>query len=133
MAKQTVRKKRASGKGKREPARRVHMTPGKRHAVTFDSRIHRNYTWISGLIVVVLLLLIVWGVRSASDRIRQENAAYETQIEVLEDQLAEQEERRAQLEYRSVFITTKQFIEEFAREKLGLIYEDELIFRPEDE
>ena len=41
-------------------------------------------------------------------------------------------ERKEELQTRSIYVTTKQFIEEFAREKLGLVYEDELIFRAND-
>ena len=44
----------------------------------------------------------------------------------------EQKQRKEDLQTRSIYITTKQFVEEFAREKLGLVFEDEIIFRPED-
>jgi cell division protein DivIC len=57
---------------------------------------------------------------------------YDEQIALLENQLDEQAQRRDELQTRSIYVTTKQFIEEFAREKLGLVYEDELIFRPQD-
>ena len=53
-------------------------------------------------------------------------------IPLLENQHDEQAQRRDELQTRSIYVTTKQFIEEFAREKLGLVYEDELIFRPQD-
>ena len=47
-------------------------------------------------------------------------------------QIDEQNKRKEELQTRSIYVTTKQFIEEFAREKLGLVYEDELIFRAND-
>lgn len=77
------------------------------------------------------MVIICVAMGSASKRVKERNAAYDKQIEVLSNKIEDQEERRTQLDYRSVFITTKQFVEEFAREKLGLIFDDELIFRPE--
>ena len=60
------------------------------------------------------------------------NAAYDKQIAALTQQIDEQNKRKEELQTRSIYVTTKQFIEEFAREKLGLVYEDELIFRAND-
>lgn len=104
------------------------------HAVVIQNRrIAHNYTWLAGLAVIVLMVVICFAVNSASGRLEDKNAAYDKQIEALNEQLAEQKQRREELDTRSIYVTTKQFIEEFAREKLGLVYEDELIFRPQDE
>lgn len=104
-----------------------------RHAVVIqDRRIVHNYTWLAGLAVIVLMGVICSVVNKASDKLEDKNEAYEQQIEALDNQIAEQKQRREDLQTRSIYITTKQFIEEFAREKLGLVFEDEIIFRPED-
>lgn len=106
----------------------------RQHAVIIQNRrIAHNYTWLAGLAVIVLMVVICFAVNSASGRLEDKNAAYDKQIEALNEQLAEQKQRREELDTRSIYVTTKQFIEEFAREKLGLVYEDELIFRPQDE
>ena len=68
----------------------------------------------------------------AAGRLENKNTAYDEQIQLLEGQLDEQSKRKDDLQTRSIYVTTKQFIEEFAREKLGLVYDDELIFRPQD-
>lgn len=105
-----------------------------RHAVVMqDHRITRNYTWLAGFVVILLMGIICSAVYKASEQAEEKNASYDAQIAALNMQLEEQEQRREELEYRSVYITTKQFIEEFAKEKLGLVYDDELIFRPEEE
>ena len=67
-----------------------------------------------------------------SGKLEDKNNLYDKQIAELDVQIADQNERRDELNTRSVYVTTKQFIEEFAREKLGLVYEDELIFRAND-
>lgn len=105
-----------------------------RHAVVFrNQHIAHNYTWLAGLAVIILMFVICFAVNRASERLEDKNAVYDKQIEVLNEQIAQQEQRKAELETRSIYVTTKQFIEEFAREKLGLVYEDELILRPKDE
>ena len=104
-----------------------------RHAVVIkDGRIVRNYTWLAGFVVIILMGIICSAVNKASDKLEDKNEVYEQQIEALDNQIAEQKKRREDLQTRSIYITTKQFVEDFAREKLGLVFEDEIIFRPED-
>lgn len=95
-----------------------------------ENRIKHNYTWIAGFIAILLMVIICVAMRSASNHVEDKISAYDRQIEMLSNKIEDQEERKSELEYKSIFITTKQFIEEFAREKLGLVFEDELIFRP---
>lgn len=97
-----------------------------------DGRIVRNYTWLAGFVVIILMGIICSAVNKASDKLEDKNEVYEQQIEALDNQIAEQKRRREDLQTRSIYITTKQFVEDFAREKLGLVFEDEIIFRPED-
>ncbi len=87
---------------------------------------------VTVFVVIILVAVICGAVGTATKAIKKKNAEYDEQIAILTQQLEDEAERRVELEYHSVYITTKQFIEEFAREKLGLVFEDELIFRPED-
>ena len=115
--------------------RNVKRRKGKygRHVVVMrNRRISHNYTWLAGLAVVALMLVICFVVGRSSGKLDDKNNLYDKQIAELDVQIADQNERRDELNTRSVYVTTKQFIEEFAREKLGLVYEDELIFRAND-
>lgn len=104
-----------------------------RHAVVVrNHKIAHNYTWLAGFAVIILMVIICFAVNRAAGRLEDKNTAYDEQIQLLEGQLDEQSKRKDDLQTRSIYVTTKQFIEEFAREKLGLVYEDELIFRPQD-
>ena len=104
-----------------------------RHVVVMRSRrISHNYTWLAGLAVIALMLVICFVVGRSSGKLEDKNNLYDKQIAELDVQIADQNQRRDELNTRSVYVTTKQFIEEFAREKLGLVYEDELIFRAND-
>lgn len=115
--------------------RNVKRRKGKygRHVVVMrNGRISHNYTWLAGLAVVALMLVICFVVGRSSGKLEDKNNLYDKQIAELDVQIADQNERRDELNTLSVYVTTKQFIEEFAREKLGLVYEDELIFRAND-
>lgn len=115
--------------------RNVKRRKGKygRHVVVMrNGRISHNYTWLAGLAVVALMLVICFVVGRSSGKFEDKNNLYDKQIAELDVQIADQNERRDELNTLSVYVTTKQFIEEFAREKLGLVYEDELIFRAND-
>lgn len=104
-----------------------------RHAVVVrNRRIAHNYTWLAGFAVIILMVIICFAVNRAAVRLEDKNAVYDAQIAQLENQISEQAQRTDDLQTRSIYVTTKQFIEEFAREKLGLVYKDELIFRPQD-
>ena len=48
----------------------------------------------------------------------------------LEQQLEDEEERAGQLEERKIYVKTKKYVEEVAK-SLGLVYPDELIYRPD--
>ena len=43
-----------------------------------------------------------------------------------------EKQRQEELEEKSVYVQTKDYIEQIAREKLGLINPDETIIRPEN-
>ena len=98
---------------------------------TREGKIKRNYTWLAGLVAIILMGIICFTVDRASARVQEKNNSYDQKIEALEQKIKEQDERKAELDYRSLYVTTKQFAVEFAREKLGLIFEDEIIFRQE--
>ncbi len=124
MAKENVRR------------RNVRRKSGKysRHVVVMRrGKISRNYTWLAGLAVFALMLVICFVVGRSSGKLEDKNAVYDKQIAELNVQIDNQNKRKEELQTRSIYVTTKQFIEEFAREKLGLVYKDELIFRANDD
>lgn len=48
----------------------------------------------------------------------------------LSQQIAEQESRSDSLDEYKKYVKTKKYVEEIAKEKFGLIYPDELVFKP---
>ena len=117
---------------KQKSVMRKNRKYGKYVVVMQNRLISHNYTWLAGVAAIMLMVIICLVVSKSSGRLTDKNAAYDKQIAALTQQIDEQNKRKEELQTRSIYVTTKQFIEEFAREKLGLVYEDELIFRAND-
>ena len=52
--------------------------------------------------------------------------------QALEKSLAKEEARAAELEEYRVYVQTKQYIEKVAKEKLGLVNKDEILFKADE-
>ena len=46
--------------------------------------------------------------------------------------IAEEEKKAEEIEEYGKYVQTKKYAEEVAKDKLGLVYEDEIIFKAED-
>lgn len=80
--------------------------------------------------VVVLMVLVVVAIRSVELRAKQET--YNERIAQLTQQKELEEQRTLEIEEYEKYTKTKKFVEEVAKDKLGLVYEGEIIFKPED-
>lgn len=79
---------------------------------------------------VVLMLLVVVAIKSIELHQRQE--AYAAKEQQLMEQLEEEANRKQELEEYKKYTKTKKYAEEVAKDKLGLVYEDEIVFKLED-
>ncbi|MBQ7841575.1 MAG: septum formation initiator family protein [Lachnospiraceae bacterium] len=80
--------------------------------------------------MVVLMVLIVVSVKSVELQKKQET--YAARIEQLQQQVDEENQRAIEIEEYGKYTKTKKYVEEVAKDKLGLVYEDEIIFKSED-
>jgi cell division protein DivIC len=80
--------------------------------------------------IAIMALVVVVGVNSVS--LRQKNAVYAAKEQELIAQIAEEDARTAELEELATYTKTKKYAEEVAKEKLGLVYENEIIFQESD-
>ena len=90
----------------------------------------RKHLGSFAIVGVVLLLLVFVSVASLS--LRASNANKQEKIAELESQIEAEEKKSEELEEYSKYVQTKKYAEEVAKEKLGLVYEDEIIFKAED-
>ena len=87
-----------------------------------------NRRGMAGIALVVLTLLSV--LLFQSQRLEAKNEVYESQIVQLEEQIEIEQVRAEEIEKLPEYTESKEYIEKVAREKFGLVYEDETIFRP---
>ena len=80
--------------------------------------------------LVVVLIMIVVAVKSVELQQKIDAKAKEEQL--LDDQIAAEERRAEEIEAFGKEVQTKGYIEDVAREKLGLVYEDEIMFKVDD-
>ena len=80
--------------------------------------------------VVVLIMVVALAVRCRS--LINKNETYAQQIDMLEQQITEENDRTVNIEEFRDYTKTDPYIEKVAREKLGLVYPDEIIFQPGD-
>lgn len=84
------------------------------------------------LALVGLLVIGLCGVISFKKiELNQKIQAYEKEITRLEAEKEEEEKRTEEIEEYKAYVQTKKYIEQEARDKLGLVYPDEIVFEPE--
>jgi cell division protein DivIC len=91
----------------------------------------QNRFSVTLVIIVVILLAVVLGVGKYNNR--KKLAEYEKQKEQLAAQIESEQERATEIEEYEKYTKTKKYAEEVAKEKLGLVGEDEIIFKSENE
>ena len=78
---------------------------------------------------VVLMMLLVVTVRSVE--LRERRSTYMAREEALLQEIEAEKARTTEIEEYGKYTQTKKFVEEVAKEKLGLVYEGEIIFKDE--
>lgn len=89
-----------------------------------------NRKGMIGISAVVLVLLVSLSVQS--NTLKQKNAGYAKQQEQLEQQIDAQEKRTKEIQELEEYMQTDEYVAEVARDKLGLVYGDEILFKPEE-
>ncbi len=86
----------------------------------------------TGLFTTICLVLMICGIIFyQKESLDKKRMTYQEKDKVLQQQIDAETERAEEIEERRAYVQTKKYIEEVAREKLGLVYEDEIILDPE--
>lgn len=101
----------------------------RRQRVAYRKRRQNRFSMFLATLVVVLILVLV-GVKSIElrDKIDQKR----TEAAQLEAQIEAEMQRTLEIEALGKEVQTKGYIEDVAREKLGLVYEDEILFKQDE-
>ncbi len=90
----------------------------------------QNKTGIFLVTLVLLMMLVVVGIKSIE--LREKKAYYAKREEELALQIEQEEQRAEEIKEYETYTQTKKYIEEVARDKLGLVYEGEILFKDEN-
>jgi cell division protein DivIC len=78
---------------------------------------------------MVLVLAVIMSVQIV--RLYGKNEEYRQQEKQLEAELEEQEQLAQELEEQADYVGSEQYVEDMAKSKLGMAYDDEIIFKEE--
>lgn len=85
------------------------------------------------MVCITLIVLMLVGVMSVQIvSVYGRNQAYQAQEAELEAQLESEKARKKELKEYEKYINTKEYIEEVAKTKLGLVYSNEVIFKEKE-
>ncbi len=82
------------------------------------------------VVMVMLMLIIVVSFKRAE--LKEKQKTYSQREAQLTEQINEELKRSEDIEEYGKYTKTKKYAEEVAKEKLGLVNEDEIVFQDED-
>lgn len=101
----------------------------KRKKAAYRKRVQNRF---SMFLVMLALLMILATVYSSSIKMRAKLDILEAQSAALQVQIDAEKERAQEIELLLKRSQTKEYYEEIAKEKLGLVNADEIVFKAED-
>ena len=91
---------------------------------------HQNRFSMFLVSLVVLMIMVVVAVRSVE--LQQKIEGYDTQIASLTTQIEAENTMAEEIEEYRKYTQTKAYVEEVAKDKLGLVYEGEILFKEDN-
>ncbi len=85
----------------------------------------------SMFLVFLVVMFIMAAVSVKSIGLRAQLDAYTEQAAQLDQQIEAEKKRTEEIEEYRKYTQTKKYAEEVAKDKLGLVYEDEILFQQE--
>ena len=89
-----------------------------------------NRMAILGITLVVICLAVVINAKGAS--LRKMDLEYMVRQQNLQEQIDAESRRADELQEYKVYVKTKEYAEEVAKEKLGLVNPDEILLKPSE-
>ena len=96
----------------------------KRHPKSRLQHHKRSVVTISVIIILLGPVIMIHGIT-----LQERNKAYMAQEAELQAQLDAEKERSEEIDELKDYVGTDEYIEEVAKEKLGLVHENEILFR----
>lgn len=105
-------------------------TNNRKRKPAFRRKTHNRMSMILITVVVIVMTIIVgYSVHEMNIELKEK----QEKIDNLNEQIADEEKRKEENEEYKEYVETDEFVEDTAREKLGLVYEDEVVFIKEED
>ncbi|MCR5608694.1 MAG: septum formation initiator [Lachnospiraceae bacterium] len=98
-----------------------------------DNKKNRQLRKFRFAITIVIAIIICLVINYQRINLKKKQLEYNNKISRLDVRLDEEKARSDEIEEFKAYVQTKQFAEDVAREKLGLVYPDEIIFKENEE
>ena len=98
-----------------------------------NTRVRRRMLEHRLSILLIICVIVVLGVTLsvASISLHKKNQGYKAQEIELEKQLEEEKSRAEEIDELEEYVGTDEYIEDVAKDKLGLVYPNEILFEAE--
>ena len=93
----------------------------------------QNQNKFAMVLVTLVLLMLIVVVNIRKSELKEKQAAYIARQEELQRKIEDEEARAEEIEEYEKYTQTQKYIEDMAKGKLGLVYEDEIVFKTEGE
>ena len=95
-------------------------------------RVRRKQNRFSVMLIIIVLIMLMAVVSYNKHNLRSRCESYQKQEELLLEQIAKEQARSEEIAEDAKYTKTKKYAEEVAKEKLGLVNENEIIFKTEN-
>ena len=89
----------------------------------------QNQNKFAMVLVTLVLLMLIVVVNIRKSELKEKQAAYIARQEELQRKIEDEEARAEEIEEYEKYTQTQKYIEDMAKEKLGLVYEDESVIK----
>ena len=92
----------------------------------------KSQTRIAMVSITFVVGVLFVGMMGKSVALQDQLSSYDSQIKKLDQQIEEEEGRTTEIDDLKEYMKTDEYVEETAREKLGLVKENEIVFKEGD-
>ena len=92
-------------------------------------KIANNYLGMAAIVIVVLILLV--GLTMQSNNLKTRIAVYDAKAAALKQSIEDEQDRTKEIEEQKEYMQPDEYIAEVARDKLGLVKGNEIVFEEE--
>ncbi len=90
-----------------------------------------KYESLGMIAIVLVVLVLLGGLMSKTNDLQERLAVYDAKAATLQEEIEEEQARTEDIDKLKRYMQTDEYAEEVAREKLGLVKDNETVFKKE--